>query len=354
MAFFSLRPNSNTAPESQKTTLSSVVSCLLQAPQELYRWPSVTSAARASLGLRYRLLPYLYTLTFQAHQTGAPIARPLFMEFPEDPRARATDEQFLLGPGLLVSPVLSPGVTVVEAYFPRGTWYSLVDAPWVVSGKGQTEVLPAPWDSPTPVHIRGGHIVPMQQRGLTTAAARRTPFSIVVALPDASVLGDANTEESCSKLAGETMLLGEGGLLETGTLGGVQPKFVCAAGELFLDSGDDLEMKVAAPSSTYVSFQAKAARDTDSGRVSSSIACGEFAQKEGHVLDEIVVLGFNSRPKILLLNGDPVGKDSSVSFTADQKKLVVSHLHLPLYQPFHLRWAASAVISVNDSFRATV
>lgn len=276
------------------------------------------------------------------------------MEFPEDAHARATDEQFLLGPALLVSPVLSPGATVVEAYFPKGTWYSLGDATRVVSGKGQTEVLPAPWDSPPPVHIRGGHIVPMQQGGLTTAAARRTPFSIVVALPDASVLGDANTEESCSKLAGEMMLLGEGGLLETGTSGWVQPRFVCAAGGLFLDSGDDLEMKVAAPSSTYVSFQAGAARGLDSGRVSSSIACGEFAQKEGYVLDEIVVLGLNSRPKILLLNGDPVGKDISVTFKVNQKKLVVSNLGLPLYQPFHLRWAASAVISANASSRATV
>jgi alpha-D-xyloside xylohydrolase len=275
------------------------------------------------------------------------------MEFPEGARARATDEQFLLGPGLLVSPVLSPGATVVEAYFPRGTWYSLVGASRVVSGKGQTEVLPAPWDSPPPVHIRGGHIVPMQQGGLTTAAARRTPFSIVVALPDASVLGDTNTEESCSKLAGGNMLLGEGAHPETRLSGGVQPKFVCAAGGLFLDSGDDLEMKVAALSSTYVSFQAGAARDTDSGRVSSSIACGEFAQKEGYVLDEIVMLGLNNHPKILLLNGHPVGKDSSVSFRADQKKLVVSHLGLPLYQPFHLRWAASALISVNDSSRAT-
>lgn len=74
--------------------------------QELYRWEAVADAARTALGLRYKLLPTLYTIFKHSHDTGAPIARPLFFGWPHDPVTHTADQQFMLGDSILVSPVL--------------------------------------------------------------------------------------------------------------------------------------------------------------------------------------------------------------------------------------------------------
>lgn len=75
------------------------------APQELYLWPNVAAAAKSALAMRYQLLPFLYTLFSQAHFDGATVARPLWMNFPEDSNTVSIDRQFMLGSAVLVSPV---------------------------------------------------------------------------------------------------------------------------------------------------------------------------------------------------------------------------------------------------------
>ena len=82
-----------------------------------------TSINRASIERRYRLLPYLYTLAAEAHETGAPIARPLLWIAADDDAAIACEDEFMLGDTLLVAPVVEPDAATRSVYLPAGTWY---------------------------------------------------------------------------------------------------------------------------------------------------------------------------------------------------------------------------------------
>lgn len=155
-------------------------------PQELYRWDSVAQAGRTALNLRYRLLPYLYTLLYMAHHTGDTVSNPLWMHFPADSQAITRDSQFMWSNGILFTPVLTEGATSVTGYFPAGRWYPLFDSDTYgtiecTGTSGSYITLPTPLVS-TNAHVRGGTILPMQEAAMTTTAARRTPFTILIAL----------------------------------------------------------------------------------------------------------------------------------------------------------------------------
>ncbi|ABG05043.1 Alpha-glucosidase [Rubrobacter xylanophilus DSM 9941] len=81
------------------------------------------SVCRKMIKLRYRLLPYLYTLFEECHRTGAPILRPLLFEFPEDETTYAADDEFMLGGALLAAPITRPGIEHRHVYLPEGTWF---------------------------------------------------------------------------------------------------------------------------------------------------------------------------------------------------------------------------------------
>jgi alpha-D-xyloside xylohydrolase len=71
--------------------------------------------------LKCRLMPYLYAAAVEAHETGTPVMRAMFLEYPSDPASRTLDRQYMLGPSLLVAPVMSASGHV-EYYLPEGTW----------------------------------------------------------------------------------------------------------------------------------------------------------------------------------------------------------------------------------------
>lgn len=119
----------------------------------------VEDICRQFIELRYRLMPYLYTLFHNAHATGDPIQRPTLYDFPEDPAALEQNDDFMFGPAMLISPVTRPGVTTWDTYLPAGTlWFNLWDDELYPGGQKVTTSAPL---SRLPIFVRDGAIIPM-------------------------------------------------------------------------------------------------------------------------------------------------------------------------------------------------
>lgn len=115
------------------------------------------AAIRKALDLRYQLVPYLYSLAHEAHETGVPMMRPLAMEFPGDSRCANLSDEWLLGKGLLVAPVLDD-TEARRVYLPEGRWYELGSGKAI--GGGDDIDAAAKLDE-TPIYVRAGTILPL-------------------------------------------------------------------------------------------------------------------------------------------------------------------------------------------------
>jgi len=106
--------------------------------------------------LKNRLMPYLLTTADEAVRHGTPVLRPMVLEFPDDPACRYLDRQYMLGPDLLVAPVMSAD-GVVQFYLPDGEWTSLLSGASAVGGRWVTETHG--FDS-LPLYVRAGAVIP--------------------------------------------------------------------------------------------------------------------------------------------------------------------------------------------------
>ncbi|MEB3827710.1 glycoside hydrolase family 31 protein [Phormidium sp. CCY1219] len=113
---------------------------------------------REYIELRYRLLPYIYSLFWESATSGAPILRPLLYHFPRDRQTYTLHDQVMLGPFLMAAPVYRPGVTCRAVYLPAGVWYD-----WWTGElhKGPGYILAAAPLNRMPLYVSAGAIIPM-------------------------------------------------------------------------------------------------------------------------------------------------------------------------------------------------
>jgi alpha-D-xyloside xylohydrolase len=108
--------------------------------------------------LRYRLMPYIYSLAWKTTSEGYTIMRPLVMDFREDIRAQNIGDQFLFGNAILVNPVTEPGATARHLYLPAAKWYDFWTGATIQGGRALD--APSPIDR-LPLYVRAGSILPL-------------------------------------------------------------------------------------------------------------------------------------------------------------------------------------------------
>lgn len=266
-------------------------------PQELYLWDSVAEAGRTALGMRYQLLPFMYSLFYQAEQVGGTVVRALWANFPSDTTALSVQTQFMWGSSLLISPVLDQGATSVNAYFPAAYWYDFSTRAFFLdaSAGGVHKTLSTPLTK-TNVHVKGGSILPLQDAAMTTTLARQTPFTLLVAL--------------CP--------------------GGK------AFGNLFWDDGEEITH------TNYLTVDFSAQLTQGSGSILSTVTHNSLSDSlaKTAVLGSVVVLtpALTAAPTTITLNGVTV-PTTQASFDASRKALTFTNLQVPLGESIVLTWA---------------
>lgn len=162
------------------------------------------------MAIRYQLLPYMYTLFYHAHTKGETVMRALAWEFPRNPSLANADRQFMLGPSILVIPVLEQGATSVNGVFPgliegEEVWYDWYNNTAVPVPAQANTTINAPLGH-IPVYARGGSVFPLQQSALTTRDARNSPWDILVALDkDGSATGNLYLDDGVSVTPNATL-----------------------------------------------------------------------------------------------------------------------------------------------------
>ncbi|MBN1757447.1 MAG: glycoside hydrolase family 31 protein [Chitinispirillaceae bacterium] len=137
---------------------------------------TVKPIAIAFSKLRYRLMPYIYSLAWKVTSEGYTMTRALPFDFPDDPAVRNIADQFMFGPALLVNPVSEAAAISRSLYLPAGTWYDFwTGTPEEVTA-GKSKNVMAPLEM-IPVYARAGSIIPMGPR-MQYATEKNDPIEL--------------------------------------------------------------------------------------------------------------------------------------------------------------------------------
>jgi len=137
----------------------------------------VEPICRKYLELRYRMLPYLYSVVRECATTGMPVMRALWLHYPDDPLAVARQDQYLWGHSILVAPVVVKAATARSVYLPRGNWYDFWTNDRVEGGREITRSV----DLETiPIYVAAGTVLPLGPVKQHTNEKMDQPLSISI------------------------------------------------------------------------------------------------------------------------------------------------------------------------------
>lgn len=291
---FSRNHNSNDAPDQDPAFLG----------------VDVVNAAKYALNIRYQLIPYMYTLLYQSSMAGLPMIRSLTLEYPNDLAAATVQNQFLLGPNIMISPVVEPNVVQVTPYFPVGTgWIDFVSRKPLIAADAPNRRVTLPCNiSEISVAMKEGTIVP------TFSSPKENLMKTV-------------RESGYTLYVAPNVTSGE------------------ATGVLFADSGDE---PIEAPSSknSYIYFKLKRHNETRYTLTSQPLK-KRYTPREGQAqfkVDQIIVLNASSdKLKIMrwatLSSGD-LKKNINMQYDETSKSYTLSKMSEDLNQEWTVTWGA--------------
>ncbi|XP_053176409.1 sucrase-isomaltase, intestinal isoform X1 [Scomber japonicus] len=256
---------------------------------------TLVESSKHYLMIRYTLLPYLYTLFYNAHTTGETVVRPVMHEFYSDSSTWTVDRQFLWGKYLLITPVLDPGVDKVSAYIPDALWYNYETMERMAERRQRVDMyLPA---DKLGLHIRGGAILPTQTPEVTTTYSRRNPMGLIIALDD-------NNQ---------------------------------AAGELFWDDGDSRET---VKTGNYIHYKFSVIY----GVLTMQVTHNGYGDPDNLKFEDITVLGVPHTPSSVSVthvsdgNTVTILPDTNIEYNAAKKVMFLRGLSLTLGKSYLVQW----------------
>jgi len=148
--------------------------------------------------LRTQLYPYLRAAAAEYRRNGLPLMRAMALEFPDERRAVAQDDQYMFGSGMMVAPVTEPGATTRRVYLPKGRWvdlwrsidYDAADGSFdlenaKVLGGGRWKTVPAPLEE-IPLLARAGSLLTILDPDVDTLTSYGSDDGEIVNLTDRS------------------------------------------------------------------------------------------------------------------------------------------------------------------------
>jgi alpha-glucosidase (family GH31 glycosyl hydrolase) len=125
--------------------------------------------------LRYQLMPYTYTLAWEARNSGMPLMRALWLHYPKDKTAAKTADQFLWGRDLLIAPVYQKSASGRKIYLPEGEWYDW----WTNVRQSGLQTISREVDlSVMPIYVKAGAIIPVDPVRQYTAEKVTEPTTL--------------------------------------------------------------------------------------------------------------------------------------------------------------------------------